>query len=609
MNRPAPETLESVVIRFAGDSGDGMQLLGDQFTRNSALIGNDIATMPDFPAEIRAPAGTREGVSGFQLQFSSHDIFTPGDDVDVLVAMNPAALVRNLMAVKKGGLVVINSDSFKGPDVAKARLEKNPLEDGTLDGFRTVQAPITLLTTKAVAEHGLNAKQADRCKNFFALGMMYWLYGRSMDSTIDHVKRKFKTPFLEANIGAMNAGYNYAGTVELFQTTYEVPAAELSAGKYRNITGNSALALGLVVAANKSGLKLFYGSYPITPASDILHSLAPFKNFGVLTFQAEDEISAVCSAIGASWGGSLGVTGTSGPGVALKSEAIGLAVMVELPLVVIDVQRGGPSTGLPTKTEQADLMQAMYGRNSEAPIAVIAPSTASDCFAVAIEAVRMATTHMCPVMILSDGYVANGAEPWALPDLDAIPEMKPTFRTEKEGFFPYLRDPKTLARPWAVPGTPGLEHRIGGIEKQDVTGNVSYDPDNHEKMCKLRAEKIRRIADSLPPLEVFGDPDGLLVLGWGSTYGAIRMAVTQCREKGLRVGHLHLRHLNPLPNDLPAVLRRYGKVLVPEMNLGQLSRIVRAEYLVDAIPLTKIQGLPFLTREIVHGIEQHAVSH
>jgi 2-oxoglutarate/2-oxoacid ferredoxin oxidoreductase subunit alpha len=602
MTGPTPETLASVVIRFAGDSGDGMQVLGDQFTRNSALLGNDIATLPDFPAEIRAPAGTREGVSGFQLQFSSSEIFTPGDDVDVLVAMNPAALVRNLRELKRGGIVVVNGDSFKAADLAKARLEKNPLEDGSLDGYRVVNAPITLMTTKAVAEHGLNAKQADRCKNFFALGMMYWLYGRTMDSTVAHVRSKFKPPFLEANLAALDAGYNFAGTVELFQTTYHVPRAELRPGKYRNITGNTALALGLVTAAQKTGLKLFYGSYPITPASDILHSLAPFKNFGVLTFQAEDEISAVCSAIGASWGGSLGVTGTSGPGIALKSEAIGLAVMVELPLIVIDVQRGGPSTGLPTKTEQADLLQVMFGRNGESPVAVIAAQTPSDCFDIALEAARIATTYMCPVVILSDGYLANGAEPWLIPDLTAIPEMKPSFRTEKEGFAPYKRDPQTLARDWALPGTPGLEHRIGGLEKADGSGSISYDPENHEKMCLLRAEKIRRVADSLPPTQVYGDPDGLLVLGWGSTYGAIHMAVDQVRATGARVGHVHLRHLNPFPNDLGGLLRRYDRVLVPELNLGQLSKLIRAEYAIDAVSFPKIQGLPFLTREIVDGI-------
>lgn len=604
MNGPSPETLSSVVIRFAGDSGDGMQVLGDQFTRNSALLGNDIATLPDFPAEIRAPAGTREGVSGFQLQFSSTDIFTPGDDVDVLVAMNPAALVRNLGDLKRGGIIVVNGDSFKPADLAKARLTGNPLDDGTLDGYRVVNAPITLLTSKAVTEHGLNAKQADRCKNFFALGMMYWLYGRPMDSTIQHVRAKFKPPFLEANLAALHAGYNFAGTVELFQTTYHVPKAELHPGKYRNITGNSALALGLVTAAQKTGLKLFYGSYPITPASDILHALAPFKNFGVLTFQAEDEIAAVCSAIGASWGGSLGVTGTSGPGIALKSEAIGLAVMVELPLVVVDVQRGGPSTGLPTKTEQADLLQVMFGRNGESPVAVLAARSPSDCFETALEAVRIATAHMCPVVLLSDGYIANGAEPWPIPDLEAIPDMRPEFRTEKEGFAPYLRDPDTLARPWALPGTPGLEHRIGGLEKADGSGNVSYDPANHERMCQLRAEKIRRIADKLPPTEVFGDPDGLLVLGWGSTFGAIRMAVEQVRATGARIGQIHLRNLHPFPNDLGALLRRYDRVLIPELNLGQLSKLIRAEYLVDAVPLTKIQGLPFLTREVVDGIRR-----
>ncbi len=602
----ARQKVQSVVIRFAGDSGDGMQVLGDQFTRNSALIGNDIATLPDFPAEIRAPAGTREGVSGFQLQFSGQDIFTPGDDVDVLVAMNPAALVKNLPSLRSGGLVVVNGDSFKAGDLAKARLDKNPLEDGTLAGYRVVEAPITVTTTRAVAPHGLNAKQADRCKNFFALGMMYWLYGRSMDSTVQHVKRKFKPPFADANLAALQAGHDYAATVELFQAVYEVPKAELPAGRYRNISGNEALALGLVAAAEKSGLPLFYGSYPITPASDILHSLAPYKHFGVATFQAEDEISAVCAAIGASYGGSLGVTGTSGPGVALKAEAIGLAVMTELPLIVVDVQRGGPSTGLPTKTEQADLMQAMYGRNGEAPVAVLCARSPSDCFEVALEAARVAVTHMCPVMLLSDGYVANGAEPWPIPDVDAIPSFRPTFRTDPEGFAPYSRDEVTLARPWAVPGTPGLEHRIGGLEKQHITGNISYDPENHERMCRIRAEKIRRIADALPPTEVFGDEGGTLVVGWGSTWGAIRTAVEQRRETGQRVAHVHLRWLNPLPNDLGALLRRYDTVIVPEMNLGQLSRVLRAEFLVDAVPLTKIQGLPFLTREIVEAIARYS---
>jgi 2-oxoglutarate ferredoxin oxidoreductase subunit alpha len=600
------ERLSSVVIRFAGDSGDGMQLLGDQFTRNSALVGNDIATLPDFPAEIRAPAGTREGVSGFQLQFSDSDIFTPGDDVDVLVAMNPAALVKNLPALKAGGLVVVNSDSFKSADLAKAKVDTNPLEDGTLAKYRVVEAPITVTTTRAVQPHGLNAKQADRCKNYFALGMMYWLYGRSMDSTVEHVRAKFKPPFVEANLAALRAGHDYAATVELFQTTYEVPKAQLAPGKYRNITGNAALALGLVAAGQKSGLTLFYGSYPITPASDILHSLAPYKHFGVATFQAEDEIAAVCAAIGASFGGALGVTGTSGPGVALKAEAVGLAVMTELPLVVVDVQRGGPSTGLPTKTEQADLMQAMYGRNGEAPVAVLAAATPSDCFDVALEACRVAITHMCPVILLSDGYVANGAEPWVVPDLASLPDLRPTFRTEVEGFLPYGRDDATLARPWVRPGTPGLEHRIGGIEKQDGTGNISYDPKNHERMCQLRAEKIRRIADALPPTEVHGDDGGVLVVGWGSTWGAIRTAVDQRRAAGQRVAHVHLRWLNPLPKDLGELLRRYDRVLVPEMNMGQLSRVLRADLFVDCVPLTKIQGLPFLTREVADAISRLA---
>ncbi|MCA9488523.1 MAG: 2-oxoacid:acceptor oxidoreductase subunit alpha, partial [Myxococcales bacterium] len=588
------------------DSGDGMQLLGDQFTRNSALVGNDIATLPDFPAEIRAPAGTREGVSGFQLQFSSLDIFTPGDDVDVLVAMNPAALVKNLPALRKGGLVVVNSDSFKAGDLTKARLEKSPLEDGTLDGYRVVEAPITVTTVRAVSEHGLNAKQADRCKNFFALGMMYWLYGRSMDSTVEHVKRKFKPPFSDANLAALQAGHDYAGTVELFQAVYEVPKAELRPGKYRNITGNAALALGLVAAADRSGVPIFYGTYPITPASDILHSLAPYKHFNVATYQAEDEIAAVCAAIGASYGGALGVTGTSGPGVALKAEAMGLAVITELPLVVVDVQRGGPSTGLPTKTEQADLLQAMYGRNGEAPMAVLCARSPSDCFEVALEACRIAITYMCPVVLLSDGYVANGAEPWAVPDVADLPRFAPAFRTDPEGFEPYSRDEVTLARPWAVPGTPGLEHRIGGLEKQHLTGNVSYDPANHELMCRTRAEKIQRIANELPPTQVDGDDSGVLVLGWGSTWGACRTAVQTRRDAGQKVGHAHLRWLNPLPKDLGEVLKRYDRVLIPEMNLGQLSKMIRAEYLVDAVPLTKIQGLPFLTREIAEAIARLA---
>ncbi|MBX2797007.1 MAG: 2-oxoacid:acceptor oxidoreductase subunit alpha [Myxococcales bacterium] len=606
MTQNAPQVLDRVVIRFAGDSGDGMQLVGGQFTRSSALIGNDVATLPDYPAEIRAPAGTREGVSGFQVQFAGHDIHTPGDEVDVLVAMNPAALVKNLIALRKGGVIVVNSDKFKSGDLTKARLESNPLEDGSLMDYRVVQAPITTLTRESVAPFELNTKEADRCKNFFALGMMYWLYSRSTQTTVDYIEGKFRSPYKEANVAALTAGHDFAATIELFQATYEVPKAEFPAGDYRNITGNAALAIGLATAANKAGLALFYGSYPITPASDILHSLAPFKNYGVWTYQAEDEIAAVCAAIGASYGGNIGVTGTSGPGIALKSEAIGLAVITELPLVVIDVQRGGPSTGLPTKTEQSDLLQNMYGRNGEAPTAILCARSPSDCFEVALEAVRIAITYMMPVVLLSDGYIANGAEPWPIPDIDRIPEMKPAFHTDPETFQPYMRDPATLARPWAKPGTPGLEHRIGGLEKADGSGNVSYDPDNHQRMCEMRAEKVQRIAESLPPTEVVGDHDGLLVLGWGSTWGAISMAVKDCRARGLRVGHVHLRHLNPLPNDLGDILSRYDKVLVPEMNLGQLLKIIRAEYLVDAVGLNKIKGLPFLTRELIEGIEQHA---
>ncbi len=596
-------TVDKVVIRFAGDSGDGMQLLGSQFTRTSALAGNDLATLPDFPAEIRAPAGTREGVSGFQLHFAAEDIFTPGDDTDVLVAMNPAALVTNLPKLRPNGIVVVNTDKFRKADLKKARLEQSPLEDDTLEGYRVVAAPISTLTKKAVEGHGLNAKEADRCKNFFALGMMYWVYSRSMEPTEGWMRSKFRAPYLEANLAALRAGYSYGITVELFQTTYEVAPATFPPGTYRNVTGNTALALGLASAAQQSGRLVFYGSYPITPASDILHALAPFKNHGVVTFQAEDEIAAVCAAIGASYGGHIGVTGTSGPGLALKAEAIGLAVMAELPLVVVCVQRGGPSTGLPTKTEQADLLQAMYGRNGEAPCVVLAPRSPSDCFDIALEAVRIATQRMVPVMLMSDGYIANGAEPWPIPAVEDLPDLTPTFATDDgETFLPYARDPDTLARPWAIPGTPGLEHRIGGLEKQAETGNVSYDPPNHQAMCEVRAEKVRRVAALIPPTEVHGDEDGVLVLGWGSTFGAIRAAVDHVRRDGHHVGQVHLRHLNPLPADLHDILRRYDRVLVPELNLGQLVRLIRTEFLIDAQPVSKIQGQPFLVRELVDAI-------
>ncbi len=606
MTTASPQILDRVVIRFAGDSGDGMQLVGGQFTRASAMFGNDVATLPDYPAEIRAPAGTREGVSGFQIQFAANDIHTPGDEVDALVAMNPAALAKNIIALKKGGILVVNTDKFKPADLQKARLDTNPLEDGSLTEFRVIAIPIITLVREAVQPFGLNTKEADRCKNFFALGMMYWLYSRSPQVTLDYLERKFQSPYKEANVAALEAGYALGDTVELFPAPVEVPSATFPEGDYRNITGNAALAIGLATAASKTGLKVFYGSYPITPASDILHSLAPFKNYGVVTFQAEDEIAAVCAAIGASYGGNIGVTGTSGPGIALKSEAIGLAVMTELPLVVIDVQRGGPSTGLPTKTEQSDLLQNLYGRNGEAPCVVISASSPSDCFEVALEAVRIATHSMVPVVLLSDGYIANGAEPWPLPDLDAIPDMKVEFRTDPEGYEPYARDPETLARPWVRPGTPGLQHRIGGLEKQDGSGNVSYDPDNHQRMSELRAEKVRRVADGLPPTPVAGDDSGLLVLGWGSTYGGIRMAVEECRAQGLKVGHVHLRYINPLPKDLGEILARYDKIVVPEMNLGQLVKIVRSEYLVDAVGINKVKGMPFLTRELVEGIQFHA---
>ena len=601
MSRPQ-ETVSEVTIRFAGDSGDGMQLLGDQFTQNTALLGNDLATLPDFPAEIRAPAGTREGVSGFQLHFADHDIQTHGDEVDVLVAMNPAALVKNLQSLKAGGVVIVNTDKFKAGDLAKARLDTNPLEDGTLDGYRVVSAPISQLTKETVGPLGLNTKESERCKNFFALGMMYWLYNRDPGNTVRWVEKRFPSPHREANLAALHAGAAFADTVEVFQATYTINKAKFAPGHYKNITGNRGIALGLAAVAQRAGLTVFYGSYPITPASDILHNLAPFKNYGVATFQAEDEIAAVCAAIGASYGGNLGVTGTSGPDIALKAEAIGLAVMTELPLVVIDVQRGGPSTGLPTKTEQADLLQNLYGRNGEAPVPVIAPKSPADCFDTIIEACRIAMTYMVPVVVLSDGYIANGAEPWMIPHADQIPDLRPTFRTDPEGFQPYARDPKTLARPWVRPGTPGLHHRIGGIEKQNLTGNVSYDPANHELMCQLRAEKVRRIQQDIPPTEIHGDPSGTLVLSWGSTWGACRSAVDTCRSQGVAVGHVHLRHIHPFPADLAPILRQYQKVIVPELNLGQLSKLIRAEYLVDAVPLTKIQGQPFATREVVQGI-------
>ncbi len=601
------EVIEQAVIRFAGDSGDGMQITGSQFTNTVALYGNDIATFPDYPAEIRAPAGTVPGVSGFQLNFSSGEVHTPGDSVDVLIAMNPAALKVNIGDLKANGIAIINADSFKEGDLRKAHLTTNPLEDHSLDKFRVFPVELQRLTRAALQHLGLDAKTMDRCKNFFALGMCYWLYNRSMEPTIRWIDDKFKKkPLLtEANKLALKAGYSYCEATEAFQISYEIPPAQLSPGLYRNLSGNQALALGFVTAAKKAGLKLFLGSYPITPASDILHELSQYKDFGVLTFQAEDEIAAITSSIGASYAGCLAITTTSGPGMALKTEALGLAVMTELPLVICDIQRGGPSTGLPTKTEQADLLQALFGRNSEAPIPVLAAATPADCFWIAVEASRIALKYMVPVIILSDGYLANGAEPWRIPSVDEIPGIPVRFATDPDGFLPYKRDPETLARPWAVPGTPGLEHRIGGLEKQDVTGNVNYEPLNHEKMVRIRAAKIDAIVQDVPNVLPNGDPEGdLLLVSWGSTYGSITQAVKAERARGRKLGHLHLRYLNPLPANLGDILKRYRKILVPELNMGQLVWVLRAKYLVDAVGLNKIQGRPFKQNELEQKIEE-----
>ncbi len=600
--------IEDVVIRFAGDSGDGMQLTGTQFSNTTAIAGNDLATLPDFPAEIRAPAGTLPGVSGFQIRFSSHDIHTPGGEPDVLVAMNPAALKLNVRDLKPNGILIVNTDAFTQRNLERVGYAANPLEDHTLDAYRVIPVPLTDLTRKSLDATQLSAKEKDRCKNFFALGIMYWLYNRSPDITVKWVERRFmsRPDLVDANKLALKGGMEYAGAIQLFQSTYEVPPARMTPGKYRSVSGNGALAMGLICAARRAGLTLFQGSYPITPASDILHELSRYKNYGVVTFQAEDEIAAVTAAIGAAFAGSLALTTTSGPGMALKGEALGLAVMTELPLVVVNVQRGGPSTGLPTKPEQADLLQAMFGRHSESPLPILAASTAGDCFWVAFEAARIAVTYMTPVILLTDGYLASGAEPFRIPPVDDLPRIEIKFapgRTDG-GFLPYERNPETLARPWATPGTPGLEHRIGGLEKSDITGNVSYDADNHEHMVWTRAEKVARVAREIPPIEVFGPEKGeLLVLGWGSTYGAIRGAVEEARTRGLDVAHAHLRYLNPLPEDLPAVMARYRTVLVPEMNSGQLLLLIRAKYLVDAVGLNKVQGKPFTVNEIMGRVE------
>jgi 2-oxoglutarate ferredoxin oxidoreductase subunit alpha len=607
-----PETpiqeLERVTIRFAGDSGDGMQLTGTQFTRTAAVFGNDISTLPDFPAEIRAPAGSLPGVSGFQISFSSNDIHTPGDEPDVLVAMNPAALKTNVGDLPAGGALIVNSDAFTQQNLNKAAYASNPLTDGSLKAYTTFEIPISSLNERALDGLDMTSKQKDLTKNFFALGIMFWLYERSMDPTLGWIDQKFaaRPVIAEANKRALKAGYAYGETTEIFHTHYRVRPAKLAPGTYRNITGNEATALGFLVASKLADRPLFYGSYPITPASDILHQLSGYKTFGVKTFQAEDEIAAIGAAIGASYGGALGMTASSGPGIALKTEAMGLALMVELPLVVIDVQRAGPSTGMPTKNEQADLLQVMFGRNSDSPIPIVAPATPGDCFDMAIEAWRLALKYMTPVAYLSDAFLATGSEPWLIPSLADLPKIGVDNATLGDGpFRPYQRDPETLARPWAVPGTAGLEHRIGGLEKADITGNVSYDPDNHHRMQTLRAAKVAGIARDIPPLDVFGPERGeLLILGWGSTHGAIRSAVERLVADGRPVAHAHLRHLNPFPANTEDVLRGYRRVLIPEVNLGQLLMLVRARYLIDAVGYGRVRGKPFRIAEIVAEAER-----
>ncbi len=600
--------LERVTIRFAGDSGDGMQLTGTQFTRTAAVFGNDISTLPDFPAEIRAPAGSLPGVSGFQISFSSNDIHTPGDEPDVLVAMNPAALKTNIGDLPAGGALIVNSDAFTQQNLNKAAYGSNPLTDGSLSPYTVFEIPISTLNERSLDGLDMTSKQKDLTKNFFALGIMFWLYERSMDPTISWIDQKFsaRPVVAEANKRALKAGYAFGETTEIFHTHYRVKPASLPPGTYRNITGNEAAALGFLAASTLAERPLFYGSYPITPASDILHQLSTYKTFGVKTFQAEDEIAAIGAAIGASYGGSLGMTASSGPGIALKTEAMGLAVMVELPLVVIDVQRAGPSTGMPTKNEQADLLQVMFGRNSDSPIPIVAPATPGECFDMAIEAWRIALKYMTPVAYLSDAFLATGSEPWMIPSLEDLPRIGVPNAVRGDGpFQPYLRDPETLARPWAVPGTAGLEHRIGGLEKADVTGNVSYDPDNHHRMQTLRAAKVAGIAKDIAPLEVYGPSSGeLLILGWGSTYGAIRSAVERFQADGRSVAHAHLRHLNPFPANTEEVLRSYRRVLIPEVNLGQLLMLIRAKFLIDAVGYDRVRGKPFRISEIVTEAER-----
>ena len=610
------EQLDRVVIRIAGDSGDGMQLTGDRFTQETASFGNDLSTLPNFPAEIRAPAGTLPGVSSFQLHFADHDILTPGDRPDVLVAMNPAALKANLVDLPKGGTIIVDTHDFTDRALARIGWTSNPLEDGTLDSFTVHAVDLTQLTLDALAGTSLSRKDAGRSKNMFALGLLSWMYSRPVEGTLQFLRQKFasRPDIADANITAFKAGWNFGETTESFAVAYEVKPAPLPAGVYRNITGNMALSYGLIAAAQRAGLPLFLGAYPITPASDILHELSKHKRFGVRTFQAEDEIAGIGAAIGAAFGGSLAVTSSSGPGIALKGESIGLAVSLEIPLVICDIQRGGPSTGLPTKTEQSDLLQAMFGRNGEAPVPIVAAQSPADCFAAALEAVRIALCYRTPVFLLSDGYLANGSEPWRVPNVADLPDLSVRFATEPNGadgtFLPYLRDPDTLARPWAIPGTPGLEHRLGGIEKADRTGNISYDPDNHDFMVRTRQAKVDGIARTIPPLTV-DDPDGdarVLVIGWGSTYGTIGAAVRRVRRAGYAIAQAHLRHLNPFPSNLGTVLAGYDKVVLPEMNLGQLATLIRSKYLVDIISVTQVRGMPFRAAdlaEMLQGVLTH----
>lgn len=604
--------LQNVIIKFAGDSGDGMQLTGSQFTNNTALLGIDLATFPDFPAEIRAPQGTLPGVSGFQIHFSSNKIYTPGDACDVLVAMNAAALKANLKSLQKGGKIIVNTDGFDTKNLRLANYSSNPLEDKSLEGYEVIDIDITKLTREALKEYNLGTKEKDRAKNMFVLGFLYWMYNRTLDNTIAFLREKFskKETILQSNIKALQAGYNYADTTETFTSRYHVEKAKMEPGLYRSIMGNQALAYGLIAASQKSKLPLFLGSYPITPASDILHELSKHKNFGVRTFQAEDEIAAITAAIGASYGGALGITTTSGPGMALKTEAMGLAVMLEIPLLIINIQRGGPSTGLPTKTEQSDLLQAYYGRNGECPMPVLAASTPSNCFDIVYEAVRIAVEHMTPVIVLSDGYIANGAEPWRFPETVDLPNIKVHFTTElekdQEKFLPYLRNEKG-ARPWVKPGTAGFEHRIGGLEKENITGNISYDPENHQLMVKLRQQKVDTIANYIPEQTIEAGPEKgkVLVLGWGSTYGVIKTAVEDLLEESYEVSHVHLRYLRPFPKNLGTLLQNFKHILIPEMNNGQLIKIIRDQFLIDAKGYNKIMGMPFTKLELIEAIKQY----